>query len=87
MTIDSSHLHDFRVDKPKLYDADDHGMCFSDIVLVYTTDGIIRTAQFASDGYFYAEDGESFGNVTHWFDAFPIPHAFHIDYSRYGGIV
>lgn len=86
MTVNSAHLHDFKVDKPDLYD-EYEGKKLSDIVLVFTTDGVIRTAQYCDDGYFYAEGGESFGNVTHWFDAFPIPHGFRIDYARFGGVV
>ena len=86
MTTNSAHLHDFKVDKPDLYDEND-GRRFSDVLIVYTTDGVIRTAQFGDDGYFHAEGGEAFGNVTHWFDAFPVPHGFHIDYARYGGEV
>lgn len=86
MTTNSAHLHDFKVDKPDLYD-EYEGKRFSDIVLVFTTDGVIRTAQYCDDGYFYAEGGETFGNVTHWFDAFPVPHGFRINYARYGGEV
>ena len=84
MTVNSAHLHDFKVDKPDLYD-EYEGKRFSDIVLVFTTDGVIRTAQYCDDGYFYAEGGDKFGNVTHWFDSFPVPHGFRIDYARYGG--
>ena len=86
MTTNSAHLHDFKVDKPDLYDEND-GRRFSDVLIVYTTDGVIRTAQFGDDGYFHAEGGDTFGNVTHWFDAFPVPHGFRIDYARYGGEV
>lgn len=86
MTTDSAHLHDFKVDKPDLYD-EYEGKKLSDIVIVFTTDGVIRTAQFGDDGYFHAEGGDTFGNVTHWFDAFPVPHGFRIDYARYGGEV
>lgn len=86
MTTDSAHLHDFKVDKPALYD-EYEGRRLSDIVIVFTTDGMIRTAQYGDDGYFHAEGGDTFGNVTHWFDAFPVPHGFRIDYARYGGIV
>ena len=84
MTTNSAHLHDFKVDKPDLYD-EYEGKKLSDIVLVFTTDGVIRTAQYCDDGFFYAEGGEAFGNVTHWFDAFPVPHGFRIDYARFGG--
>ena len=84
MTKESANLHDFRVDKPKTYETES-GKCFSDIVVVYTTDGVIRTAQYCDDGFFYAEGGESFGNVTHWFDAYPVPHNFRIDCARFGG--
>jgi len=81
-----ANLHDFRVEEPKLYD-EYEGKRLSDIVMVFTTDGIIRCAQYSSDGYFYTEDGEPFNNVTHWYDGFPIPHDFRIDYARYGGEV
>lgn len=86
MSKNSAHLHDFKVDKPDLYD-EYEGKKLSDIVIVFTTDGVIRTAQYCDDGYFYAEGGETFVNVTHWFDAFPVPHGFHIDYAKFGGIV
>lgn len=86
MTVNSAHLHDFKVDKPDLYD-EYEGKRLSDIVIVFTTDGVIRTAQYCDDGYFYAEGGDKFGNVTHWFDGFPVPHGFRIDYARYGGEV
>lgn len=84
MSKNSAHLHDFKVDKPDLYD-EYEGKKLSDIVIVFTTDGVIRTAQYCDDGYFYAEGGDTFGNVTHWFDGYPIPHNFKIAYDRYAG--
>ena len=77
--IDSAHLHDAKVDKPLVYDK------FSDLCMVFTTDGIICMAQYGSDGWWYAEGGETFGNVTHWYDAYPIPSGFKLDEKRYGG--
>jgi hypothetical protein len=79
MTIDSSHLHDFKVDKPEIYDK------FSDLCVVFTTDGLITMAQYGKDGYWHGEGDETFGNVTHWFDAYPIPRGFKLEESRYGG--
>ena len=76
---DSSHLHDAKVEKPFVYDK------FSDLVMVFTTDGLILMAQYGADGYFHGEGDETFGNVSHWYDGFPIPCRFKIDYERYGG--
>lgn len=78
---DSAHLHDFKVDKPLVYDR------FSDLCVVFTTDGVIRMAQYCSDGWWYSEGGETFGNVTHWYDGYPMPIKFRLDESRYGGEV
>lgn len=79
MNIDSAHLHDFKVDKPEIYDK------FSDLCMVFTTDGLITMAQYGKDGYWHTEADETFGNVTHWYDGYPIPHRFKIAYERYGG--
>ena len=76
---DSSHLHDAKVEKPEIFDK------FSDLVMVFTTDGLILMAQYGKDGYFHGEGDETFGNVTHWFDGYPIPSTFKLDESRYGG--
>lgn len=76
---DTSHLHDFKVDKPEIFDK------LSDLCMVFTTDGLILMAQYGADGYWHTEADETFGNVTHWYDGYPIPHNFKIDYSRYGG--
>ena len=76
---DSSHLHDFKVEKPRLYGE------FSDLVIVFTTDGLMLTAQYGADGYFHGEGDEVFGNVTHWDDGYPVPHDFKPNYERYGG--
>ena len=91
---DISHLHDFKIDKPELFSDSTNGtyiptnkggMEFSDVVMVFTTDGMIRMAQYGSDGYFHGEGDETFGNVTHWYDGFPVPNRFEIHYERYGG--
>lgn len=79
MTKSSAHLHDFKVDKPLVYDQ------FSDLCMVFTTDGLILMAQYGSDGYWHTEGDETFGNVTHWYDGYPMPHDFRISYDRYAG--
>lgn len=76
---DSAHLHDFKVDKPEIFDE------LSDLCMVFTTDGIITMAQYGKDGYWHGEGDETFGNVTHWYDGYPIPHRFRIAYDRFGG--
>ena len=76
---DSSHLHDAKVEKPFVYDK------FSDLVMVFTTDGLILMAQYGADGYFHGEGDETFGNVSHWYDGYPIPSGFKLNESRYGG--
>lgn len=76
---DSAHLHDAKVDKPEIFDE------LSDLCMVFTTDGIITMAQYGKDGYWHGEGDEKFGNVTHWYDGYPIPHNFKIAYERYGG--
>ena len=76
----SSTLHDFKVDKPKII-----GESLSDWYIVYTTDGLVLAAQYGSDGYWHGEADETFGNVTHWIDGFPVPANFRFAYARYGG--
>lgn len=78
---DSSHLHGAKVEKPIIYDK------LSELVIVYTSDGIITTAQWGIDGQWHGEGDNTFGNVEWWYDGFPIPHDFRIDYARYGGEV
>ena len=94
MTIDSAHLHDAKVEKPKIYEdftvptykpVNDNGLTFSDVVMTFTDDGIIRMAQFGSDNYWHGEDDVVFENVTHWFEAYPLPCNFKLDETRYGG--
>ena len=91
---DSSHLHDARVEKPEIFSdstkgtyapINKDGLEYSDVVMVFTTDGVIRMAQYCSNDYWVGEGGEPFGNVTHWYDGYPIPYRFNIDYKRYGG--
>ena len=78
---DSAHLHDTRAnDFPKVLDSG-----LSDLVMVFTTDGIITMAQYGKDRYWHGEADEKFGNVTHWYDGYPVPHNFKIAYERYGG--
>ena len=78
---DSAHLHDTRAnDFPKILD---NGL--SDLCMVFTTDGLILMAQYGKDGYWHTEGDETFGNVTHWYDGYPIPHNFKISYDRYAG--
>lgn len=79
MNMDSAHLHDAKVEKPEIFDN------LSDLVMVFTTDGLILMAQYGSDGYWHTEADETFGNVTHWYDGYPIPPRFKIAYERYGG--
>ena len=76
---DSAHLHDAKVDKPEIFDE------LSDLCMVFTTDGLICMAQYGKDGYWHGEGDEKFGNVTHWYDGYPIPARFKIAYERYGG--
>ena len=76
---DSAHLHDFKVDKPLVYDQ------FSDLCMVFTTDGLILMAQYGADSWWHGEGDETFCNVTHWYDAYPIPRGFKLDEKRYGG--
>ena len=76
---DSAHLHDAKVEKPLVYDT------FSDLCVVFTTDGLILMAQYGSDGWWHGEGDETFGNVTHWYDAYPVPRGFVLNESRYGG--
>lgn len=78
---DSAHLHDTSAnDFPKLLD---NGL--SDLYMVFTTDGLILMAQYGKDGYWHGEADETFGNVTHWYDGYPIPHNFKISYERFAG--
>ena len=46
---DTSHLHDFKVDKPEIFDK------LSDLCMVFTTDGLILMAQYGKDGYWHTE--------------------------------
>ena len=78
----SSTLHDFKVDKPKII-----GETLSDWYIVFTTDGLVLAAQYGSDGYWHGEADETFGNVTHWVDGVPFPASFRFAYARYGGEV
>lgn len=76
---DSTHLHDAAVETPEIFGK------LSDLCMVFTTDGLILMAQYGKDGYWHTEADETFGNVTHWYDGYPVPARFKLDYSRYGG--
>ena len=79
---DSAHLHGMKVDKPKII-----GEKLSDWYIVFTTDGLVLAAQYGTDDFWHTEGDETFGNVTHWMDGFPIPPNFAFAYARYGGEV
>lgn len=76
----SEMLKDIAVDKPKVYDSG-----FSDLVTVFTTDGLKESAQYTKDGRFIARGGEEIGGVKCWLNHEPWPVWFHPDYSQYGG--
>ena len=93
---DTAHLHDAKVEKPEIFfdstkgtyaPINKDGLEFSDLVMVFTTDGLILMAQYGSDGWWHTEGDETFGNVTHWYDGYPVPSRFKIAYERYGGDV
>lgn len=77
----SSELHDFKVDKPRIYE---NGL--SEICLCYSVKtGALCLAQYGKDGWWHGEGNETFSDVTHWYDHYPVPHDMRIDYSRFGG--
>ena len=77
----SADLHDAKIEKPNLYD---NG--FSEIVVVYSVNtGLLTMAQWGKDGWWHGEGDETFSDVTHWYERYPLPHDMRIDYSRYGG--
>lgn len=77
----SADLHDAKVEKPRIYEKG-----LSDIVMVFSVKtGYIGLAQWGKDGWWHGEGDETFGDVTHWYDKYPIPHNMSIDYSYYGG--
>lgn len=77
----SADLHDAKIEKPRLYDSG-----LSEIVVVYSTrSGLLTMAQWGKDGWWHGEGDETFSDVTHWFERYPLPHDMRIDYSRYGG--
>lgn len=77
----SADLHDAKIEKPKLYE---NG--FSEIVVVYSVNtGLLTMAQWGKDGWWHGEGDETFSDVTHWYERYPLPHDMRIDYSRYGG--
>lgn len=80
---DWQRLHDMRVEKPALYETDGD-IRLSEVVLVFTDDGLPVCAQYGSDGFFHGEGDETFGNVTHWYE-FPLPSGYVLDRSRFGG--
>ena len=78
---DSAHMHDIKAnDFPKVLDSG-----LSDIVIAYNVNkGWFCFAQYGRDGYWH-EKNDTFGDVTHWYDGFPIPNGMEIDYSYFGG--
>ena len=79
MQKNSAHLHDAKVETPEIFDK------LSDLCMVFTSDGLILMAQYGKDGFWHTEADETFGNITHWYDGYPVPARFKLDYSRYGG--
>ena len=78
---DSAHIHDAKVEKPII-----STWCeLSELVMVYLSDGRLTFAQYKGNDLWIGEGGEEFGHVDYWYDGFPIPHGFHINYSEYGG--
>lgn len=80
IVISPNGLHIAKIDPPSIGDTG-----LSELVMVYTTDGLICMAQYGKDGWWHGEGDETFGNVTHWFDGYPVPAGMRINYSRYGG--
>lgn len=68
---------DAKIEKPTHFDP----------VVVLTNNGVICMAVFnPSDGWWYDEEGNTFGNVKWWIDVPAYPRGVAIDRRLFGGL-